>query len=296
MPRIKCLLVLLSVLVTTGCSSFNQMQDSRAQMGSILIAEPESISGRSQLWLARLNHVLGQVQQMTDEQRAELLYQRGMLYDGFGLWALAKSDFDAALKYKPDMAEAYNFLGIHYTQNREFIQAFDAFDSTLEVDPEHEFAFLNRGISLYYAGRPELAVRDLEAFYNINPVDPFRALWLYIVERELDPKAALERLAKSQSELDGSRWETNIIALYLGELSEGELLDRLMVDISSNQQLTRRLCEVYFYLGKYQVERGREAKASNYFKLSLSTNVYQYVEHRYARLELNLLRERTLTE
>ena len=28
-----------------------------------------------------------------------------------------------------------------------------------------------------------------------------------------------------------------------------------------------------------------------YFKLALSTNVFDYVEHRYARMELNRLRE-----
>lgn len=296
MLRMKSLLLLISVLITTGCSSFNQTQSNRAQMGNILLAEPEQVSERSQIWLARLNHVLGQVQQIPDDQRAELLYQRGMLYDGFGLWGLARADFDAALQLKPDMAEAFNFLGIHYTQNQEFIQAYDAFDSTLDIDPEHEFAFLNRGIALYYGGRPELSIRDLETFYQGDLKDPFRALWLYIVESAVDEAAAQQRLAAIRGELDNSRWEMNIVSLYLGEINEFELLDRLMMDIYSHQQLTRRLCEVYFYLGKYHTAKGREAEASNYFKLSLSTNVYQYVEHRYARLELEIMRERTVLD
>ena len=33
-----------------------------------------------------------------------------------------------------------------------------------------------------------------------------------------------------------------------------------------------------------------ETQAADYFKLALSTNVYEFVEHRYARIELQLLR------
>jgi lipoprotein NlpI len=66
----------------------------------------------------------------------------------------------------------------------------------------------------------------------------------------------------------------------------------LISGVTSQQQLTDRLCEAYFYLGKYHSARGNTGVASNYFKLALSTNVFEYVEHRYARLELNLLRDK----
>ncbi|MEC7132296.1 MAG: lipoprotein NlpI, partial [Pseudomonadota bacterium] len=41
----------------------------------------------------------------------------------------------------------------------------------------------------------------------------------------------------------------------------------------------------------FHTQRGNSGIASNYFKLALSTNVFDYVEHRYARLDLNRLRE-----
>ena len=233
---------------------------------------------------------------MSDVQRAEVLYQRGLLYDAVGLWGLAKADFDAAIQLKPDMAEVFNFLGIHYTQNQQFIQAYDAFDSTLDIEPQHEYAYLNRGIALHYGGRAELAVSDFEVFHQNDITDPFRAIWLFIAEREVDLVAAKARLAQLRTGLDQARWEMNLVHFYLDEISENELKDRLMLNIENNLQLTQRLCEAYFYLGKYHTAQGRIAEASNYFKLSLSTNVYQYVEHRYARLELELIRERTVED
>jgi hypothetical protein len=38
------------------------------------------------------------------------------------------------------MVDAYNFIGIHFTQLQEFNQAYDAFDSAIELAPDHEFA------------------------------------------------------------------------------------------------------------------------------------------------------------
>ncbi|MCC2605607.1 lipoprotein NlpI [Planctobacterium marinum] len=286
--------LLVALFSLSGCAvntAVVDTDDSPRQMGNLLLAEPAPASFRSQMALARLNQVLTEVEQISDEQRAELLYQRGTLYDSVGLRGLAQYDFDSALKFKPDMAEAHNFIGIHHTQNGDFIQAYDAFDSTLEIQPDHDFALLNRGIALYYGGRPELAVQDLALFYQKDRHDPYRALWHYIIEREIDKEKAGQTLQLAREQLSDENWATQIVDFYLGKITENQLLAVLVNGVTSQEQLTDRLCEAYFYLGKYHSANDKFGKASNYFKLTLSTNVYQYVEHRYARLELNLLRE-----
>ncbi|MDF2180221.1 lipoprotein NlpI [Aliiglaciecola sp. CAU 1673] len=293
MNRLKLSLVPLLALLASGCSTLPDNQYGQAQMGNLILVEPLAANMRSQMALARYNQILGQVE-MSDGQRAELLYQRGMLYDSVGLSGLAQFDFSTALKLKPNMAEAYNFIGIHHTQNMEFIQAYEAFDATLEIDPNHEFAFLNRGIALYYGGRPELAIDDLNRFYAKDETDPYRVLWTYIAEYEVSDAQAQSNLRQSRSKLSDRNWATLLVDFYLGDLSEQQLLASLLLDVRNQQELANRLCEAYFYLGKYYGERGNRGKASNYFKLALSTNVYEFVEHRYARLELDLLREEAL--
>ncbi len=287
--RVGCL---LSVFLLGGCANgFISPQQPR-QMGNLLLAEPAPMSARSQMALARLNHVLAKVT-LTEEQRAELIYQRAMLYDSLGLAGLANFDFQMALKLKPDMAEAYNYIGIHHTQSMEFMQAYEAFDSTLDIDPEHDFAFLNRGIALYYGGRPRLAVQDLSTFKAKDLSDPYRALWAYFAEYDVDPEMAKANLRASRAALNAQHWANALVDLFLGETSEEALLDRLLLGVENESELTDRLCEAYFYLGKFHVARGNQGVAANYFKLALSTNVYQFVEHRYARLELALLHERS---
>ena len=282
-------LVVCSALLG-GCAGNMSAQQSPTQMSNLLLAEPAPMSVRSQMAISRYNQILNQVS-LKDEERAQLLHQRGMLYDSVGLAGLAQFDFNQAIQLKPDLAEAYNSIGVHYTQQMDFIQAYEAFDATLDINPDYEFAFLNRGIALYYGGRPDLAVQDLSAFYSKDASDPYRALWSYLAASEIDKAQATKDLIIARKNLDKDNWATNLVDLYLGKISEGKLLSALISGVSSQQQLTDRLCEAYFYLGKYHSAKGERGIASNYFKLTLSTNVFEYVEHRYARLELNLLRE-----
>ena len=44
-------------------------------------------------------------------------------------------------------------------------------------------------------------------------------------------------------------------------------------------------------MGKVAAMNSQNYAALNYFKLTLSTNVYAYLEHRYARSEILRLRE-----
>jgi lipoprotein NlpI len=91
--------------------------------------------------------------------------------------------------------------------------------------------------------------------------------------------------------LSKSDWATVLVDYYLGSVSESAVVAALVSDVSSQSQLNHRLCEAYFYLGKLNAQKGNIIKAENYFKLALSTNVFEYVEHKYARIELTKLRQ-----
>ena len=280
-------LLVSGLLLAQGCTTTDNQQ---SVIGELIIAEPMAINVKDEIALERLSQVL-QRAKINDEQRAELYYQRGIKYDKFGLRALAHNDFNQAINLKPDMVDAYNFLGIHFIQLQEFNQSYDAFDSVIELDPNYQFAYFNRGIALYYGGRPDLAVDDFKAFkaYQVN--DPYRVLWQYLADVELDQQSAKQELIEAAKLIDDSLWAKKVIALYLGEMSQGQFIAQLTENIHTNQALTERLCEAYFYLGKYSQIRGDVNAAINFFKLAMSTNVYEFVEHRYAKLELDLMRQ-----
>ncbi len=282
----RLLLAPLALLgfMLVGCSA------PRVVTPTLVLPVPMQVSYESELGIARLGQMLNSPG-LTPEQRAELFFQRGVVFDRVGLRAMARLDFNRALRERPDFADAYNLNGVYLTQNQEFDEAYEAFDSALELAPEYAYANLNRGIALYYGGRPTLAARDLKTFLDEDPADPYRLLWWYLALEQTDHEAALDALRSHQQAHGSDEWAWDIVNVYLGAVSDEQLLNRISEESEDNQELAERLCEAYFYLAKRAQRNEQPEQAMVYFKLALATNIYDFVEHRYSLLELDLIGE-----
>ncbi|WP_105213008.1 MULTISPECIES: lipoprotein NlpI [unclassified Pseudoalteromonas] len=272
-------------LLLTGCQS---VPDSPQYVVTVPFAAPLPSDYRSEVAVARYSELIEQADLPSDQQ-ALLYYDRGKLFDSLGLSTLARIDFSRAVNLKPDLAEVYNFLGIHHTLMQQYGKAYEMFDSVLELNSEHEYAYLNRGIALYYGERPGLASDDLQAFLRFAPDDPYRVLWVYLAERDEDPLKAKANLRDMAQALDPQNWAYQLVAFYQGKITEKALLGTLAEGVESHQEYAERLCEAYFYIAKSHQAKGENTLASDYFKLALSTNVYEFVEYKYARLELDIM-------
>ncbi|MBS3796327.1 MULTISPECIES: lipoprotein NlpI [unclassified Pseudoalteromonas] len=272
-------------LLLTGCQS---VPDSPQYVVTVPFAAPLPSDYRSEVAVARYSELIEQAELPSDQQ-ALLYYDRGKLFDSLGLSTLARIDFSRAVNLKPDLAEVYNFLGIHHTLMQQYGKAYEMFDSVLELNSEHEYAYLNRGIALYYGERPGLASDDLQTFLQFAPDDPYRVLWVYLAERAEDPVKAKASLMDMAQALDPQNWAYQLVAFYQGKITERELLATLAEGVESHQEYAERLCEAYFYIAKSHQAKGENTLASDYFKLALSTNVYEFVEYKYARLELDIM-------
>ncbi|QIR13795.1 lipoprotein NlpI [Shewanella aestuarii] len=270
-------------LLLTGCATTSGSASDPAS-GQIVVA-PVMPDYKLEVTLAKLNEILATME-LTDEQRARFHYDRGVIYDSVGLRLLGRIDFHQALKLQPNLADAYNFLGIYYTQEGEFESAYEAFDGVLELSPEYDYAFLNRGIALYYGERYELAVKDMQEFYRRDPSDGYRVLWLYLMSSHIDNQNALKTLSMQRTQLEDSAWSSMLIDFYLGKISKEQLFSAAKVGLSQPKEYAERLCEAYFYMAKRADELGQYQDAANYYRLTLATNIYDFVEHRYARIEL----------
>ncbi|WP_028763258.1 lipoprotein NlpI [Shewanella colwelliana] len=271
----------LSMLLT-GCVS--TQSSASAEQGKLMVA-PVMPDYKLEVTLARLNDILTSAE-LTPEQRARFHYDRGVIYDSVGLRILSRIDFHQALKLQPNLADAYNFIGIYYTQEGEFEAAYEAFDAVLELAPEYDYAYLNRGIALYYGERNELAVSDMQSFYGADEQDGYRALWLFITELEIDAEQAKAHLMSHREKLTDSAWSTTLVDFYLGKLTREQVFSAAKEGVNHPNEYAERLCEAYFYIAKVAQKQGQYNDAANYFRLALATNIYDFVEHRYARVEL----------
>jgi lipoprotein NlpI len=250
-----------------------------------MIVAPVMPDYKMEVTLAKLNEILATME-LTDEQRARFHYDRGVIYDSVGLRLLARIDFHQAIKLQPDLADAYNFLGIYYTQEGEFDSAYEAFDGVLELSPGYDYAYLNRGIALYYGERYQLAVEDMQAFLARDPSDGYRVLWLYLMSSAVDKNQALADLALHRQQLNNDDWASVLVDFYLGKLNQEQVFAAAKVGLTQPKEYAERLCEAYFYLAKQAASNGQYQQAANFYRLTLATNIYDFVEHRYARIEL----------
>ena len=291
---VVCCLTVACAQTPVNLSAKPATQQNNA-IANLIIAEPLVNSFQAQRAIAQLNPFVLNTQ-LSDEERAQMHFRRGLLYDSVGLDALAYYDFTQAVKLQPDIPGVYNSIGIQQTLRGNFIEAYEAFDSTLEIDPDYQFAYLNRALASYYDKRYELSLNDINEFYAADKTDTYRILWRYLIHYQIDPQAAHSHLEQAKSGVSDTAWTVRLIDFYLGNITQNDLLGDLLVALENQKQLSERLCEVYFYLGKYYSDRAQPAVAKNFFKLALATNVFDFVEHRYARLELELLNQSKSSE
>lgn len=282
------LLSFLAILMLSGCvnrisSIISPQKLPLAELSPQLRFEQESM-------LIRLTQVL-QEAQLDKAERAELYFERGVIYDSLGLWSLARNDFSLAIELSPKMAAAYNYLGLYLLLEDDYDSSIDAFNAVLELDPNYDYTRLNRGLAFYYSGRYSEAERDFRYFYESDKSDPYRVLWLYFNELELSPGIAKTNLVERTENLSKEFWGTNLVSYFLGKMTLEQLRLKMNKQAEANSpQYAEILTETYFYLAKQTLKLNQVAEAISLFRLASANQVYNFVEYRFALFELARLR------
>lgn len=286
--------ILFFTFLLSGCVGLNNSFVSKNKV--VLADQNPSQHFEQEVMIVRISQVL-LVGKMSNEERASLHFERGVLYDSLGLWALARYDFTQALALQPKMAAVYNYLGLYLLLDEDYDGALEAFNTVFSLDPDYEYTFLNRALDFYYVGRYNLAEQDFLAFYQRNKSDPYRVLWLYLNELKFKPAEAQKNLAQRAVGLSQDYWGTYIVQYYLGKLSVQDLQAKAQQFATKTAtQYAEVLTETYFYLAKQKLNMGQPDEAETLFKLAVANQVYNFVEYRFAVFELSKLGQQTQAE
>ncbi|WP_109859663.1 lipoprotein NlpI [Aggregatibacter segnis] len=286
--------ILFFTFLLSGCVSLNNSFVSKNKV--VLADQNPSQHFEQEVMIVRISQVL-LVGKMSNEERASLHFERGVLYDSLGLWALARYDFTQALALQPKMAAVYNYLGLYLLLDEDYDGALEAFNTVFSLDPDYEYTFLNRALDFYYVGRYNLAEQDFWAFYQRNKSDPYRVLWLYLNELKFKPAEAQKNLAQRAVGLSQDYWGTYIVQYYLGKLSVQDLQAKAQQFATKTAtQYAEVLTETYFYLAKQKLNMGQIDEAETLFKLAVANQVYNFVEYRFAVFELSKLGQQAQAE
>lgn len=285
---VKWLAHFAAFLLLTGC--VNRVSDLISPQKLALSEVSPQLRFEQEVMIVRLTQVL-QEAQLTPTEQAELLFERGVIYDSLGLWALARNDFSSAVELNPKMAAAYNYLGLYLLLEDDYDSSVDAFNAVLELDNQYDYTRLNRGLAFYYSGRYAEAERDFRHFYEADKTDPYRVLWLYFNELELSPSEAKANLLARSKGLANSFWGTHIVSYFLGDYTLEQLRLKMKAEAEpQTAQYAEILTETYFYLAKQTLKLNQMEEATSLFRLAIANQVYNFVEYRFALFELARLR------
>lgn len=282
------LLSIFSLWILSGCVNRNTdlISPNRLPLSEV----SPLVRFEQEAMLVRLNQVL-QEAVLSDHDRADLHFERGVIYDSLGLWSLARNDFTQAVEYNPTMASAYNYLGLYLLLDDDYDSSVDAFNAVLDLDPNYDYARLNRGLLFYYSGRYAEAQRDLLHFYEADKTDPYRVLWLYFNELEFSPRAAKDNLLARSNGISKEFWGSNIVDYILGKFTLEQLRYKMNAQAKPDTaQYAELLTETYFYLAKQTLKMNQVNDAISFFRLAAANQVYNFVEYRFALFELAKLR------
>ena len=278
--------LIASLLTLSACSTMKTAGPSRADLIVFPAATPVKVSYQDEVKLLKLNQLIVSQKKLTPTQKAVLLYQRGLVYDRIGLIGHAQLNFREAIDNDPTYAPAYNSIGVYWLSAKNYDQAFEAFDSALELDKKETFSYLHRAVGLVQIERYSLASQDIEKFYESKPNDPYRIIWRYLINAHLDEKTAQENLKLHSKPENDHRFIWAVIDLFAGDIGEGDVLQLSNVGVRSNREHAERLAEMYFYLGYWHREKGNLDKAIRYYQLTTATGIHDFIEYKYAYMEL----------
>ena len=100
---------------------------------------------------------------------AEAYNNRGVARDILGQHAAAIADYDAVLLLKPDYADTYNNRGVARRALGQHAAAIADYDSALRLDPNHAEAYNNRGTARDALGQHAAAIADYDSALRLNP-------------------------------------------------------------------------------------------------------------------------------
>jgi tetratricopeptide (TPR) repeat protein len=81
----------------------------------------------------------------------------------------AIANFNLAIRLNPSLAEAYQGLGIAYSELGDNKKAIQQYDLAIKLDPNLTESYFSRGLSNYKLGNKEQAVEDWQQAIKVNP-------------------------------------------------------------------------------------------------------------------------------
>ena len=209
-------------------------------------------------------------------------FSRGELYKGKGDVAHAMSDMNDTLRLDPNYAVAYFIRGQLSYLLGNAPAALDDFSKAIKLDDNEATVYFNRGVAYYViGGRNPDAIADFKKAVELDPKNPYSALWRELAELRNNSPGHVAEAAK---QLDMTVWPAPVVRHFLGE-SNVEQTFGAAFDTDPNTKAAQT-CEANFYSGELALLKKDRKEAQRLLKLAADQCPASFIESTAAVADL----------
>lgn len=216
--------------------------------------------------------------------------QRAAMADNLGRSDDAVADYTKAIAIAAaadPIDRFYTERGVAQAGAQRLDLAIVDYGHAIERNEQNARAYAGRGRAVFLTGDAARAIADFRKAVELEPANPYDALWLYLAETEAGQDGA-GNLRGRIGQLSLTRWPGPLVRVFLGELKP-EQVQPASSDPAAWSAVDRQAgaaCEMAFFTGEFYRLHGRKDQAIASFQTALASHVQEYVEYHAAQSEL----------
>jgi lipoprotein NlpI len=187
------------------------------------------------------------------------------------------------------ISTAYYFRGIANRSLGDYDAAIADFTQTISFTPEADYAYSDRGVAFFAAGRFTEARADFDSQIQLGGSNLFNLLWRYVAATRAGEQGA-DQLALDSSILERSLWPGIVIDFYLGHVT-AEAVEAAAAEGSEDMR-SFRTCIADFFIGEQNLTQSNYDEAHSRFGRALMNCPPNSQTYAAANAELARLNDR----
>ena len=250
----------------------------------------QAAAKKHELLTSRVGRITSDIEsgRLQGKDLADAYRFRGVAYSQLNDDERAVQDFSSAIELEQVSVQYYEDRAIGYLRLREFAKANTDLDMALGLDTKYPPAHREKGRLAAYQGEYARAARSFAlAMENDQGMGAaYGAIWLQVAatRANLEGTSPLPQLAAA---LPPTQWPAPVIQMLIGMISPEEAI--AAADNRDPDTFLEQKCEAYFYVGEYYMAQKDTERARAAFEAAVATGVTEFLEYDWARRELELM-------
>ena len=173
------------------------------------------------------------------------------------------SQLTAQIEKSQKAVDLHSRRGDAFFFRGKFSEAVADYEKVVELQPDRDTSFWQKGIAYFYAKRYKDAAKQFEIYHSFDNVDRENGIWRYLSQtKALGRDKAREGLLKYEK--DDREPFPDVYRLFAGEITGDDLLEKINEAKITPQQRQQRLFYAELYVGLNEFVEGRLESAETH--------------------------------